>query len=207
MKYLVFALALLFISTNSAEARHRHHNYQHVTHRNVHHHRVHVAQHHHKAVHVTYGHRTARVQKVIDTGFCNIFTSCGTVFQSTPVSKAHHGRYTPRHLRHERVAYNSNTQIIPHPAGCPSRAFCGCGASIEAFGHSIRSLWLVANWYKFPRTYPAPGAAMIRPHHVAILKQHIQGDLWLVVDHNSGGHKSRIHVRSISGYTIVNPHI
>ena len=29
---------------------------------------------------------------------------------------------------------NASGQIVQHPAGCPARLFCGCGASIEAFG-------------------------------------------------------------------------
>ena len=53
---------------------------------------------------------------------------------------------------------NASGQIVQHPAGCPARLFCGCGASIEAFGRSIRDLWLVSNWYRFPRTAPAAPA-------------------------------------------------
>src|ERR1700691_595017 len=71
----------------------------------------------------------------------------------------------------------SQPQILPHPAGCPAHAFCGCGASIEVYGHSVRELWLASNWYKFPRSEPMPGAAMVRNHHVAILRQHIEGSI------------------------------
>lgn len=97
------------------------------------------------------------------------------------------------------------TQYLPHPAGCPRRAFCGCGAAVETFGRPLRELWLVRAWYKFPRSAPAPQMAAVRPHHVFILKRQIAGNNWLVVDHNSGGRKSRLHVRSIAGFTIVNP--
>lgn len=100
---------------------------------------------------------------------------------------------------------HSETTIISHPAGCPRSAFCGCGTSVEVFGHPVRELFLAANWYKFPRTSPQPGAVMVRQHHVALLKEHIEGSVWLVIDHNSGGHLSRIHARSIAGYTIVSP--
>jgi len=38
-----------------------------------------------------------------------------------------------------------------------------------------------------------------------ILQQHVAGDIWYVHDGNSGGHVTREHPRSISGYTIVDP--
>ena len=91
------------------------------------------------------------------------------------------------------------------PAGCPHR-FCGCGASLEVFGRIIPALNLAANWMlKFPRTSPAPGMVAARRHHVFVLKQHHAGNTWLVKDYNSGGGRTRLHLRSIAGYTIVNP--
>lgn len=96
-------------------------------------------------------------------------------------------------------------QIIPHPAGCPRRLFCGCGAAVRVFGSPVRHLWVAANWLRFPRAVPAPGMAAARRGHVFVLESHVAGDLWLVTDHNSGGGLSRLHVRSISGFTIVNP--
>ncbi len=96
--------------------------------------------------------------------------------------------------------------IISHPAGCPSRAFCGCGASVRVFGHSVRNLWLAANWYRFPKTLPAAGTVAVRRHHVMVLEAHLGGNIWQVYDANSGGHATRVHARSIIGYTIVNPH-
>jgi len=95
--------------------------------------------------------------------------------------------------------------LLPHPANCPHTAFCGCGAADEVGRGNDRSLWLAANWFKFPRTVPDPGMAAVKTHHVFVLKEHIEGDVWLVVDHNSGQHLSRLHPRSISGWTIVNP--
>lgn len=91
------------------------------------------------------------------------------------------------------------------PAGCPSR-FCGCGASLHLFGRIIPSLNLAANWLRFPRAAPAPKMAAARRGHVFILEQHISGDVWLVHDSNSGGHRTRLHARSIAGYAIVDPH-
>jgi hypothetical protein len=90
------------------------------------------------------------------------------------------------------------------PSGCPSR-FCGCGASLHLFGRIIPALNLAANWLRFPRTSPAPKMAAARRGHVFVHDQHIAGDVWLVYDANSGGHRTRIHQRSIAGFTIVDP--
>jgi hypothetical protein len=68
-----------------------------------------------------------------------------------------------------------------------------------------RELWLAANWFRFPRSAPAPGMVAVRRHHVFVLEQHLGGDKWLAFDANSGGHRTRIHARSIAGYVIVNP--
>jgi hypothetical protein len=96
-------------------------------------------------------------------------------------------------------------QTLPHPSGCPRRLFCGCGAAVEVFGIPRRDLWLAANWLKFPRAAPAPGMAAARHGHVFVLKQQLPSGQWLVADYNSGGHSSRLHVRSLRGYTVVNP--
>jgi hypothetical protein len=98
-----------------------------------------------------------------------------------------------------------NAMIVAHPPGCPARAFCGCGAAVRVFGRPVRDLWLAANWFKFPRTSPKPGAVAVRRHHVFVLEHHVAGDVWRVYDANSGGRKTRIHDRSIAGYTIVSP--
>lgn len=97
------------------------------------------------------------------------------------------------------------TAILPHPAGCPRRAFCGCGAAVEVFGRPVRSLWLAANWLRFPRAAPAPNMAAARRGHVMVLKRHISGSTWLVWDANSGGGKTRLHARSIVGFVVVDP--
>jgi hypothetical protein len=103
------------------------------------------------------------------------------------------------------AAYTIAERIVAHPSGCPARQFCGCGASIEVFGHPVRGLYLAANWYKFPRAQPAPNTVAVRPHHVFVLKQHVEGTKWVVYDANSGKHLTRVHERSIAGYTIVKP--
>jgi hypothetical protein len=111
---------------------------------------------------------------------------------------------TPRAVR--TIALSTPSQVIGgRPAGCP-HAFCGCGASLHLFGKIIPSLNLAANWLRFPRGAPAPGMAAVRSHHVFVLEQPINGDLWLAYDANSGGGRIRLHPRSIAGYTVVNPH-
>ena len=117
--------------------------------------------------------------------------------------RMHRERHAANPLGRQTVSYG---EVVAHPAGCPSRAFCGCGAAVRIFGHSVRNLWLAANWFRFPRAAPAPGMAAVRRHHVFVLEQHIGGDRWLAYDANSGGHATRVHARSIAGYVIVNPH-
>lgn len=104
-----------------------------------------------------------------------------------------------------RVMAEGAGRIVAHPSGCPRRAFCGCGAAVRIFGRPIRSLWLAANWFRFPRTSPAPGTVAVRRHHVFVLEHHIGGSVWQVYDANSGGRRTRIHARSIAGYVIVQP--
>ena len=76
---------------------------------------------------------------------------------------------------------------------------------MRIFGRPVRELWLAANWFKFPRAQPAAGMMAVRRHHVSVLKTHLGGNTWQVYDTNSGGRKTRIHARSIAGYTIVSP--
>lgn len=102
---------------------------------------------------------------------------------------------------------NPMSQIVGHPPGCPSRAFCGCGAAVHLFGSPIKDLAAAAHWFKFPRAEPAPKMAAVRQHHVMVLERHIHGSVWEVYDANSGHHLTRIHAKSIAGYRIVNPHI
>jgi hypothetical protein len=48
--------------------------------------------------------------------------------------------------------------------------------------------------------------AAVRRHHVMVLEADLGGGMWRVYDANSGHHMTRIHARSLAGYTIVNPH-
>jgi hypothetical protein len=112
-----------------------------------------------------------------------------------------------RRTEETQVDANGNSVIIgSRPSGCP-RQFCGCEASLYLFGKIIPELNLASNWRKkFPRTTPAAGMVAARSGHVFVLMSHVEGNQWLVHDGNSGGGKTRRHVRSIAGYTIVNPH-
>jgi len=105
------------------------------------------------------------------------------------------------------VDANVNEAVVGgRPAGCPTE-FCGRETSLYVFGEIRRELNLASAWMrKFPRAQPAPGMAVVRNHHVMILMRHVDGKDWLVHDGNSGGRKTREHIRSISGYVVVDPH-
>jgi hypothetical protein len=77
---------------------------------------------------------------------------------------------------------------------------------MRVFGHIVPGLNLASNWLRFPRAAPAPGMVAARHGHVFVLEQHLEGDTWMAYDANSGGHATRIHARSLRGYTVVNPH-
>jgi hypothetical protein len=138
------------------------------------------------------------------------------LYDSAVAQDSFSGRHAVRHraVRHAhrrvpeglaRLMAEGAGRIVAHPSGCPRRAFCGCGAAVRIFGRPIRSLWLAANWFRFPRTSPAPGTVAVRRHHVFVLEHHIGGSVWQVYDANSGGRRTRIHARSIAGYAIVDP--
>lgn len=108
--------------------------------------------------------------------------------------------------RHYRVSYESGHVIGGRPAGCPRR-YCACALSLRIFGRIIADLNLAANWTrKFPRAGPAPDMVAARRGHAFQLISQVQGKVWRVYDANSGRGLTRIHERSIAGYTIVNPH-
>jgi hypothetical protein len=112
---------------------------------------------------------------------------------------------TARAEANATVDANGSAVVNRRPQGCP-HAFCGCEASLYVFGKIRPELNLASNWIrKFPRTSPAPGMAAARSGHVMVLMSHVEGNNWLVHDGNSGGGLTREHVRSISGYVIVNP--
>jgi hypothetical protein len=108
-------------------------------------------------------------------------------------------------IQHVTDANDNGAIVGGRPAGCP-HSFCGCEASRYVFGHIRPELNLASNWSrKFPRSSPASGMAAVRNHHVMVLVRHVGGNDWLVHDGNSGAGLTRDHVRSISGFAIVNP--
>ena len=117
----------------------------------------------------------------------------------------HHARHAHRHLHHREHAAIGPSTVVAHPVGCPRRQFCGCGAAVRVFGRPMRNLWLAANWFRFPRAAPAPGMVAVRTHHVFVLEQYLGDGMWMTYDANSGHHLTRMHARSIAGYTIVDP--
>jgi hypothetical protein len=137
----------------------------------------------------------------------------GLFCENNPFSGARSISVTMHLVRHRHLAIPlprprpmAANEIVAHPSGCPRVAYCGCGAAVRIFGHSVRELWLAANWFRFPRTAPAPGMAAVRRHHVMVLEADLGGGIWQVFDANSGHHLTRLHARSIAGYQIVNPH-
>jgi hypothetical protein len=145
----------------------------------------------------------ARKRTIVVDPMCNITMPCEGVTTSPRgelVVKAMGGFGTAQKV------YKPRAEVIGgRPSGCP-RAFCGCGASLQVFGKIIPALNLADNWLRFPRAAPAPGMVAARHGHVFVLKEHLGGNVWLAHDSNSGRHLTRLHPRSIAGYSIVNPH-
>ena len=113
-------------------------------------------------------------------------------------------RVQPR-IQNDTSKIRDQVVALPHPDGCPRTAFCGCGAAKDLGIEDDKSLWSASAWLKFPRSSPAPNTAAVAAHHVFVLKRDMGNGNWLVADYNSGGHLSRLHVRGLAGFTIVNP--
>jgi hypothetical protein len=147
------------------------------------------------------------------TFLCAVAMACALLALAVPAAKAdcdNDGKCGPataqRDTSRARASFDRGTVIGRRPPGCP-RKFCGCEASLYVFGKIRPELNLAANWKRlFPRTAPAPGMAAARNGHVMVLMSHVAGDQWLVHDGNSGGGKTRRHVRSIRGFVVVDPH-
>lgn len=112
-----------------------------------------------------------------------------------------------RSVDRRAVSSSIEARIVAHPEPCPRRLFCGCGVSVKVFGKPVHDLFLAANWLrKFPRTSPSAGMVAARRGHVFYIIDYLGDGQALAWDPNSGGHKTRIHVRSLAGYRVVNPH-
>jgi hypothetical protein len=114
-------------------------------------------------------------------------------------------RYAQRNVWAQAVSSEPIT-TVSHPSGCPASAYCGCGASVQVFGHPVRELWLASNWFRFPPTSPGPGMAAVRAHHVMVIMEMRGNGHAVVYDANSGSGATHIHETSLAGYSIRNPH-
>lgn len=135
-----------------------------------------------------------------------------------PPKCSHHGCAEAR-LRHHREHRHQDetrtairtadieTRILEHPAGCPRTAFCGFGVAMKVYGRPVRDLWLAANWRRFPHADPAHGMVAVREHHVFYIEAVLSNGNVLAYDPNSGRHQTRLHVRSLAGYSVRNPNV
>lgn len=154
----------------------------------------------------------ARPYRIERASECNITMPCDFSYYSQALNKrnslqTHRSRQLTMAVTENITAPDtpvSDRIVGGRPQGCPS-AFCGCAAALRLFGRIVPELNLAANWLRFPRTSPAPGMVAARRGHVFILEHHIGSDVWMAYDANSGGHATRIHARSLRGYTVVNP--
>ncbi|WP_271572476.1 hypothetical protein [Bradyrhizobium sp. CCBAU 11386] len=158
----------------------------------------------------------ARPYRIDHAPECNVIMPCDLSYSQTRRERV--SRYSSQapHSRQLTMAAAGNADAVVNvpgdrvvggrPAGCPS-SFCGCGAALRVFGRMVPQLNLAANWLRFPRTSPAPGMVAARRGHVFVLEQHLGGDIWMAYDANSGGHATRMHARSLRGYTVVNPRV
>jgi hypothetical protein len=149
-----------------------------------------------------------RFQQLVPTE-CNMTMPCDFSGSQTARTRTATIRSDQSHFPkggHVVISTNpDNGQVIGgRPGGCP-HAYCGCAASLRVFGRIVPGLNLASSWLRFPRTSPAPGMVAARHGHVFVLESHVEGDTWMAYDGNSGGHATRIHARSLHGYTVVNP--
>ena len=142
---------------------------------------------------------------------CNVTMPCDFSGPQITPTRTVAIRSVQVHFQNRAYAISSNNlesgQVVGgRPSGCP-HAYCGCAASLRIFGRIVPSLNLASSWLRFPRASPAPGMVAARHGHVFVLESHVEGDTWMAYDGNSGGHATRIHARSLRGYTVVNPRV
>lgn len=181
MRYLFATLFLCSLfSFSPAQARHLHHTGHHFKHN--HHAKV--------STDVSSSRRHSHIRR-------HHFHHVGS-------PRGRYGGYRTRTRGSDR-AVAGDVQIVGHPSGCPGRAFCGCGVSVKIFGRPVRELYLARNWLRFPRASPGAGMVAARSGHVMAIIEYLGNGNAKVYDPNSGGHQTRIHVRSLAGYRVVNP--
>ena len=119
-----------------------------------------------------------------------------------PKSTAFGPRWTRRTHYAQHRGHHYASSSLPAPCGQAAHLGgpCGCWASIHFFGHSVRELWLAANWLSFTHVSAAPGTAAVWPnrHHVAPVVG-VEGNSVIVAD-SWGTHAVRM-----AGLTFVKP--
>lgn len=147
---------------------------------------------------------------IVIIGICVIFAALVLRAHAAPLNgckMTERGRYICLNSRRALApwAHGRRSRIVPNPPGCPPVRFCGCGASLRVFGKRIKKLYRAAEWLKFPRARPGPMKAAARRHHVMVILDYLGHGMAKVYDANSGHHKTRIHVVSLRGFTVVDP--
>lgn len=104
-----------------------------------------------------------------------------------------------RHIAPSNGYDIASVTYLPHPSGCPSRAFCGCGARKHLGIDDVR-LNLAANWLRY---YTGSTRVAVWRGHVAVIDRMTGPTTAMLYDFNSGGHLSRYHERDISRARIV----
>lgn len=102
--------------------------------------------------------------------------------------------------------YAYDGTVLPHPAGCPRRLFCGCGVAVKVFGEPRRDLWPASAWLRFARTTAGPGMVVVWNHHVAYIESVDSNGNAVLYDPNGGRGLTWRHTRSIRGLPVVDPH-
>ncbi len=104
----------------------------------------------------------------------------------------------PVEITRQRASYGE-TVIGGRSGSCLNfvatrRLWCGCGSADEVGLDNSDGFWnLAANWFTLPRSEPGYNKAVVRRGHVAILKSHVTGTIWMAFDPNSGGQLARLH--------------
>ena len=136
--------------------------------------------------------------------------SCMLVYEINAGNYIQNGSQVNKKSRRGHRQQQAGVTFLPHPKGCPGKLFCGCGACVKLFGKACPrgGLAIAANWFKkYPASAPAPMRVAGRKGHVFVLDKLASGTNWWVYDYNSGGNKSRYHIRNIAGLRVVNPHV
>ena len=86
--------------------------------------------------------------------------------------------------------------------------WCGCGAADEVGLDNSDGHWnLAANYFELPRAEPGFNMVAVRYGHVAVLKSHVSGSIWVAFDPNSGGHRAHTHEIDLRHFrAVVDPH-